>query len=426
MAGISAASRLARAGGYEVELFEEADRLGGLHWSPIIDGLAYDIGAFVFDPAHAYLQTFPDLIPKMVPVNHHCTSLQADGVVGPFPFSITGHLHRYGRRSFALDLLDVARCKVTARWRRTVREYCTYYLGRRLYESSGLRHYIERLYGLPESELSLEFARVRLFQLAEQCGLRRNGIRVLARGLMGVRSAPWRCLVRPREGFAPIYQQLHATLERAGVTVALGSNLSAVRPAPGGFTLAVDGRNRDFDLVVSTIPMDSLAGLLGLTLPFQPRTMTLASLFYRFRGDLGFDGHCLYNYAPNGTWKRAVVFSNYYGTVAGEHYFTVECTVPEGCTPDAERLRRDFEDHVSGWPIFGGRLSFQGSVATPRAYPVLRAGEEEAIRASRRLLESTRILLAGRQGRFAYASSAGVSEEARRLVEVLAAAQPAD
>jgi protoporphyrinogen oxidase len=387
--------------------------------------LAYDIGAFVFDPAHEYLQTFPDLIPMMVPVSHHCTSLQRGGMLGPFPFSIAAHLRQNGRGSFALDLLDVARCKLTARRRRTVREYCTYYLGSRLYESSGLRYYVERLYGLPEDQLSLDFAHARLFQLAEQCGLRRNGPRVLARGLRGDRSAPWECLVRPREGFGPIYARLRSTLEQAGVTVSLGADISSIRPEGAAHALTSHGQTRTFDLVVSTIPMDSLAALTGVTLPFHPRTMTLVSLFYRFTGAVGFDGHCLYNYAPDGAWKRAVVFSNYYGTHEGEHYFTVECTIPGDAPVDLEATRRAFEAHIAGWPVFRGRLSWQGGVATPRAYPVLRAGEEEAIRASRQLLGQTGILLAGRQGRFAYTSSAGVSAEARHLVEALAEPQAA-
>lgn len=420
VAGVSAAARLARSGRYAVELFEASDRLGGLHWSPVVGGLAYDIGAFVFDPAHEYLRTFPELVPMMVPVSHHSTSLHGGGELGPFPFSVTGHLRKHGRSSFARDLLDVVRCKLTARRKRTVREYCTYYLGSRLYETSGLRHYVERLYGMPEDQISLDFAYARLFQLSEQCGIRRNGPRLLARGLREASGTPWRCLVRPREGFQPMYGRVRNILVEAGVVVTLGAEITSLRAVGGGHLLTDQGTTRTFDLVISTIPMDTLAALTGLTLPCHPRTMTLVSLFYRFFGTLGFDGHCLYNYAPHGAWKRAVIFSNYYGTHEGDHYFTVECTVPQDATVDLEAMHRAFEEHIAGWPIFRGRLVRQGGEVTPRAYPVLRAGEEERIRASRQLLGQTGILLAGRQGRFAYISSAGASTEARQLVEALA------
>jgi hypothetical protein len=145
--------------------------------------------------------------------------------------------------------------------------------------------------------------------------------------------------------------------------------------------------------------------------------MQLVSLFYRFRGDVGFDGECLFNYSYDGEWKRFTLFSRYHGTLDGEEYFTVECTAPDTETVDLEARRRAFETHVRRWPILRGQLDYRGGLVTPRAYPVFRAGEEPLMKESRHRLEATGLALSGRQGRFEYKSSGDVAKGSRELAE---------
>ena len=50
VAGVVVANELARSGA-NVDLIERAPKLGGLHRSVTADGMAFDIGAFVFSEA---------------------------------------------------------------------------------------------------------------------------------------------------------------------------------------------------------------------------------------------------------------------------------------------------------------------------------------------------------------------------------------
>ena len=75
VAGVMSAIHLARSGKWNVDLFEASDALGGLHQSPMVDGVPFDIGAFVFDSSHGYFSTFPSLRQAFVPIEYgggHC------------------------------------------------------------------------------------------------------------------------------------------------------------------------------------------------------------------------------------------------------------------------------------------------------------------------------------------------------------------
>ena len=416
-AGVTAAAHLARSGQWRVELFEASDHLGGLHHSPLADGIAYDIGVFLFSRDHEYLRTFPGLADLLVPARFRPVALRASGRMDAYPFSIQGYVRDYGYPRFFLDLADLLGCKWSSRRRDTFRRFCTYYLGNGIYERTGLRAYAERLYELPDREIGLELARSRLQAVAEQCSLRRNALQIL--GHWAARRDPpgQLALVRPAAGFQVMYEHIARDLERAGVRLRLRSAIRRVERSKSGFCLDLGEGSAEFDKVLSTIPVDSAAQLVGVSLPFVPPTMQLVSLFYRFRGDTGFDGECLFNYSFGGDWKRLTLFSHYHGTVDGDDYFTVECTARDTEVVDLEARRRAFEAHIAGWPVLRGRLDYRGGAVTPRAYPVFRVGEEHLVKESRRQLEATGITLAGRQGRFEYLSSADVASRSRAVAE---------
>ncbi|MDO9490042.1 MAG: NAD(P)/FAD-dependent oxidoreductase, partial [Sphingomonadaceae bacterium] len=87
MAGCIVAGELARNGA-RVDLYERGDRLGGLHHSPVIDGLAYDVGAFFFDAGHQVFKTFPGLLDRFVPVRVRQVSVSPGGFLDTYPLSI--------------------------------------------------------------------------------------------------------------------------------------------------------------------------------------------------------------------------------------------------------------------------------------------------------------------------------------------------
>ena len=423
VAGVTAAVHLARSGRWAVDLFEASDRLGGLHRSPRVGDVPYDIGTFLFRDDHSYFSTFPALRAQFIPVRTRGVSLRADGTMDVFPLSLPGYLRARGPARFALDLADLARCKLTARRRSTFRDHCRYYLGDRIYENTGLKAYVERLYALPDTEIGMELARGRMGDLARYCSLAKLG------WVLGLRRARDQgrqtTFVRPRGGFQQVYSIVHDELERSGVRVVTSSRLRSITRRNGEYRLVRDGETRDYERVISTVPMDVLASLFGIDLHFSPPSMQLASLFYRFRGAPGFDGGVLYNYSRDGAWKRLTLFSSHYGTLDGDHWFTVECTAPESERVDLEERRRAFESHVARWPVLRGALDYQDGCVTPRAYPVYRASQEPALARARRQLEAaTGVTLTGRQGRFDYLSSSDVAARSEQVAERMEAPSP--
>jgi protoporphyrinogen oxidase len=161
-AGVTAARHLAKSSLARVDLIEIAPELGGLHKSVVIEGKAYDVGAFAFGETHELLKTFAELAGQFVPVCAKYRRITPAGSVDIYPASIEGYVKDYGLINAAQAFIGLYWSKLRYRKRDSVMAYASFYVGRRLYESTGLKHYIERLYALPDSDIGLEFALQRL------------------------------------------------------------------------------------------------------------------------------------------------------------------------------------------------------------------------------------------------------------------------
>jgi len=135
-------------------------------------------------------------------------------------------------------------------------------------------------------------------------------------------------------------------------------------------------------------------------------------------------GDFIYNFTFSGLWKRMTVFSRLYDEAEGWDRFSVEVAVPETAPVDRDALRKDFEDHVRKHAICQN-LELVGTYVTHRAYPVFRRGQAPGVAQDRALIESLGICIAGRQGKFAYLSSAEATLQARHVAERVLRDQPA-
>jgi protoporphyrinogen oxidase len=424
-AGVVIASELATAHQFKIDLIEKEDRLGGLHRSVAVGGLVYDIGSFAFETEHEFLRTFPRLYDLCIPVTYRRRSLTPAHRIDVYPLSLRGYLRDHG-----LGGLVTAACQLLtakARYCRldSVSAFARYYLGDAMYLRSGLKSYIERFYGLPDDEIDFEFARQRLSVLQESCSLRRVAWDLLIR-LAGQRSRrydwrSWSAWVRPPGGFDVAYAAIREQLNDERVSVLTGITIHSIARKGSRFVIEFDDRAVTYDRVVSTIPLASAFEYVGQPLApsDRPEYRRLASLFYRFRGDLGHDSAVLYNFTTTGRWKRLTTFSNIYGSSGGNHYFVVECTVAEVRDETLAELASDFERHVAELSLFRGELDFQGGVITDHAYPVFRRGLYAKVAEARKRLNAWGIDTVGRQGRFEYTSSSVTAERARSFARQL-------
>jgi phytoene dehydrogenase-like protein len=429
VAGVVLAQELAGDARFRVDLVERETRLGGLHRSVSAGGATYDIGAFAFESDHGLLHAFPGLRDVFVHTPYIRRSLTDKGTIDIYPLSLRGYVRDHGVRRLGSACLDLALSKVRHRRRDTLPAFVRYYLGDRMYRDSGLRNYIERFYGAREDEIDLEFARQRLEVMQRECSLRGNALRLLAR-LFARPAGPdpwraWEAWVRPREGFDLVYRLIRDQLEARGVTVLTGRRIRAITRAGDGFAVEFDDQTRHYRRVISTIPVPAVLRYIGL--PPRPGhaldCMTLASLFYRFRGDPGHDAVVLYNFTPDGSWKRLTMFSHLYGKADGDHYLTVECTLPHADGDSLAEQARGFEEHIARTPLFRGSFHYQGGAITEDAYPVYRKGKLLEIQEMRRTLSRWGIDAVGRQGRFEYTSASATAARSRQLAERIKSGQ---
>ncbi|HEV7587767.1 MAG TPA: FAD-dependent oxidoreductase [Longimicrobium sp.] len=420
IAGIAVAAELADSGVYEVDLIEGAPRLGGLHRSLDVGGLHYDIGAFFYDAAHPLFDLFPFLRDTCVRVAGRHLSVTPAGTLDRYPLTLRGYVRDHGRARTAAAIADLAWCKWACRRRASLPDHLAYYLGRRMYVQSGLKTYIERLFGLPDVEIGLEFARYRLAKVASACSWRGTAGR-LVRGRTAVAEvlSPYG-YVRPKLGFAAMYGPVAEALRQRGVRVRTGARIDEARRAGAVHELSVDGTVERYDDVVSTIPIPTLARLAGMERPAAVETRSLFSLFYRHSGGLRHDATYLYNFNPAGRWKRMTTFSAMYGRERGDAWFTVEGTLEAGCGEEAlDACRHDLEKTAAGFGLFDGTPEYQGGVVTANAYPIYRPDDGPALDAARGALRDRGFVLVGRQGAFDYLGSGTIAANARRTAREL-------
>lgn len=426
VSGVVVAGELSQDPRFQVDLIERNSVLGGLHRSVVFDGLAFDIGPFLFPEKHTLFRTFPQIKQQMVRVSSTFQSLTSKFTIDNYPISIRGYTRDHGYWHCVRDLVSLAWSKWRYRSRNDLSGYVRYYLGSRLYKESGLKNYIERMYGIPDCDVALEFAQQRMGLIEDWASIRRILRRTLRRQKTIFNASPVtpHDLVRPREGFEQLYTEIHRELEARGVTVTTGETLLSIRRGFNEFELNFPSRTESYDEVVSTIPMESLVGFLGAEHSrelVQLKYVPLFSLFYRFRGEPGFTGTLLHNFTQVGMWKRITMFSAMYGLQAGEHYFVVDGTVHSQSSKDLNVLRKDFENHADQVGLLKGSLHYVGGLVTSHAYPLYQPNNLQRAQKIKQSLQAQGLYLTGRQGEFDYISSADAAASAYEVAQRLIA-----
>jgi protoporphyrinogen oxidase len=293
-------------------------------------------------------------------------------------------------------------------------------MGRKLYHETGLKHYIERLYGLPDSQIGLEFAMQRLRHIEGFLGAHMRACLHRSRTVDSFGPTDW--LVRPCGGFGTMYQIVRRCLESLGVRVRLNEDVRAIVHRNGGYEVRSQHGPEYFDAIVSTLPAGVLLRMCGEPCRARFEHIGLISLFYR--AQMQSDATVLFNFTHRGLWKRISVFSRYYGRSRGLDYLTVEVTTSDVSENARLRTVEDFEEHADELGIFAGAPSLAGFAITEHAYPLFRVGSDSAAAAFDRLRQIG-IYTVGRQGNHQYLSSVETVRQACQLARVVPIARNA-
>jgi protoporphyrinogen oxidase len=420
-AGMTAAWELAR-GGAEVTVIEREPRLGGLCATHERDGWRFDLGG------HRFISRSGELVDRV-------RGLLGEELLERTRKSVI--LHGGRRFRYPLDALDLAanlrsgeamhavaswaRARVADRLHprpaRSFEDWVTARFGAHLY-ARFFGPYTEKLWGLPPSELSADWAaeRISLLDLGD----------ALLRLLYLRRARRPRTYARgyfyPRLGIGQIFEHMGKELARLSARTILDAEATGFLRDRGGRIRAVRyraaGREDALpaDFVISTVSLPLVAGFLQ---PRSPRVARHARAL-RYRAvrflNLMLDREQI---SPN-TWMY-VSDPRFLATRIQEPKHRSPEMAPPGCTSlmleipcaigdavwragDPELARRCLED-LSALGVDGVASSLRGAFSTfvAEGYPIYSLGYAEHQRALTDVVsEVPNLISCGRQGTFRY------------------------
>jgi protoporphyrinogen oxidase len=409
VSGLVSASILLDQGAHRVLVVDEYPQVGGNHLDRSIGDYTFDVGSLIFQDDSPLLRHFPEILPRYVPIEPSWGKLNPQGVVTRYPFSLRDDFFAAGPLECARILTSALVSRVAQRRMHNARDFARRWIGSRMLHRSGLENYMERFCGLPAERIDLGFAQKRMLWISENAKLQR----VVRSGLAAMRhEEPHprmnQQLARPPEGFGELYAPAVTALEERGARFLLGAKPQRVDRSPEGFEIEAGDQVVSAPRLVSTIPVDHLRDLCGLSPDRRLPTVTLITLFFSFAGRRGFTDPILYNFSHEGAWKRLTVYSDFYGPRHGREYFAVEVIAGEPILPP-EQAVRDFRRHVVDNGLFLGDLVAEGHHVLTNAYPIYSEGAGERAAAAITQLRSWGIESFGRQGAFEYQPTARVS-----------------
>jgi protoporphyrinogen oxidase len=405
VSGLVSASVVLKQGCKKVLVVDEYAHIGGNHIDCTIGEYTFDIGSFIFQDDSPLLVHLPEILPLYIPIDPSWGRLNPQGVVTQYPISIKDDLINAGPVEWVRILFSVLFARVFRRRLRNARDFAQYWIGARLMHRSGLENYMRRFYGLPAEKIDIKFAEDRMLWIKQHARVRSVLRRLFDPAAKSVANTQ---LARPREGFSHLYQVAAKRMERSGVTFLLGEKMQSVQKDGDVFFLQTGSRRIAAHRVVSTIPLDRIQALCGLTSDNGLKTVTLISLFFSFSGDRGFEQSILYNFSHTGAWKRLTVYSDFYGKSGGREYFAVEVNA-DHVSESVETGEQDFKRHVSENGLFVGDLRLEGSHIVSNAYPVYTDKADERAADVIAALRTLGVESIGRQGGFDYQPTARVT-----------------
>jgi protoporphyrinogen oxidase len=403
ISGLSAAYFLAGKG-QSVRIIDAYDHLGGNHISRTVGSYTYDIGAIFFWSNNYQFDMFKGLLDVCVPLDFSISKISPSGKIIQYPFSFRDEILNRGLFEQATSIGSLIKARLLQRDIRSAADFARFHMGTRLYERTGLRNYLDRFYGLSGEEVSIDFAKRRMAWLRKYGSARywlSSGLRAARLQLVGRAPPALKAYARPREGFQRYYGLIGERLSKMGVDIRLSNSIRSIGAGEKGHAVHTEAGSFFSSRLISTMPLAITARYAGLPVADSLVSLNLTTLFCSYAGPSPFDGTVLYNFHPEGIWKRLTMHSAYYGPVDGRSYFAVECThLAENVS--AGSMFDDFACHVRKLSLFDGDLRLESSMTLAHAYPVYQHGFEAALHPLIHELNSRGIEPLGRQGRFDY------------------------
>ena len=414
-AGITAANRLALRGA-DVEVFEALDRVGGLSRTLSLWGQRVDLGPHRFFTRNERVKRlWLDAAGDDARQVDRTTRIFHSGRFFAYPLRPVNVLRQLGILESGLSMASYAgerlRRASSLPDRDTFESWITRRFGRRLYRTF-FKNYSEKLWGIPCSELSADFAaqRIKNFSLLTAVW-----------NALGFRSTAPTLVDRfsyPTGGAGMVYERLASAARDAGARVHLQTGVQRVVVEDGrvaGLELS-NGKREAFERVVSTMKLDDV--LSGL--PDVPADVADAAKRLSYRNTLVvfvevdavdlFDDQWIYVHSPDLAVGRITNFRNWVPELYGEARTTI-LALEYWCSDGDPRWEQDTpsltataERELRATGLIGGAAILRGcDVKLRGSYPVYRVGYRGYVETIARYVDGIEGLTAiGRNGSYRY------------------------
>jgi protoporphyrinogen oxidase len=271
---MSAAYTLVRAGA-EVTVLERERRVGGLCGTQEYRSFRFDLGGHRFlTRSPALRATVEELLGEDLLLRRRSSVVLHRGHRYRYPLELDDVVRKTGLGRGARTLVSYAGERLRQRVRpqadRSFEDWVVHRFGRELYDTF-FGPYTEKLWGIPPSQISADWAsqRISLLSLADVC------VRLLGLRLGGSRSYARRYL----------YPRMAEATAQLGGTLLLGTSVTGLETAHGRvhsvrFTDDHGTHEIECDAVISTVSLPLLARML----PARGSSVERAAHALRFRG----------------------------------------------------------------------------------------------------------------------------------------------
>ena len=415
-AGLAAALELAQHG-HQVTLFEQDNIVGGISRTTEHHGYRFDLGGHRFFTKNQEVEAWwhetlkADFIrtPRLSRIYYNRRFFK-------YPIAIKDALHNAGIGPSFLWFLSFIRYKIKPiRPETSFADWVTNRFGKRLFETF-FKSYTEKVWGIPTTELSAEWAVQRIKGLSLWEAIRNAVIQPKAKATSLIEEFNY-----PKFGPGMMYEAVADRIRAAGGVVLTGHTVTGIQRMDGritGVEVTKDGVKtvHAADVVVSTIP---LPDTLTMLFPGNPEVEASVKNM-RFRDFISvnlildkadvFPDTWIYIHDPTVKLGRVQNFKNWSPwmtptpdhTPVGCEYF---CTAGDALwnTPDTELLKLATTE-LKAIGLGGDANIMDGCVCRVRnAYPMYTGPYQQAIAHAKKLLAGIQNLqVAGRGGMFRY------------------------
>jgi protoporphyrinogen oxidase len=432
LTGMCAAMRLQELGSESISdilILEKEHCPGGLLQTTHINNHWWDNGTFCFKGNNYLRQLLPDYF-QPIPGGMLQKAWLAGGIREMLDKGLLRQQSKLTLLGMAFDYLySYIRCSLG--WDGSnLMDWLRYRLTSRLLRLSGLDQYVSKMQGLPLSQLSLTLGETRLSVIHE---MTRPG-RIFQSLWSSTRKIQEHIIQQNPDiypfqgGVGLISEKLAAMCQTKGIRFNYGIRVERViNQVGGGYEIHYESPQGlevgQADYVISTIPLEELAEASREHLSDQAWSyaqdlsyldLKLVFLIVK-RPRIIHDFFILYSFEPDHPWKRFLALALPDGTTA----LTVEVGFQAGTTPPGPEVDdlviKQLTEEIKLFQR--DEILDQQSGLVHRAYPVYKLGFEEKVAGLMQELESPRLRLAGRQGRFLYVTTPGAIASAHEAAD---------